>query len=736
MIRLNNVSKYYYQDGVIATGFTKVNLELHIGEFVVITGESGSGKSSLLNVISGLDTYEEGEMYINGEETSHYTEEDFVKYRKKYVTNIFQSFNLVNSYTVYQNIELALLLDGSKKKDIKKKVDELINLVNMKKFRNTKVSKLSGGQKQRVAIARALAYDTPIIVADEPTGSLDSTQSKSILELLHKISKDKLVIIVTHNKKEVEDYATRLIRMHDGKLLENKVVEKIDKDEEVKLKEVKDISLLSMIRLGIRNTFNIPIKFILIFVIFLFITMAFISSYSSIENGKYQLQTEGYNGFFANNDIKRIVINKKDRTSISNEDYAVLEKIPNVDYIVQNDLLNDLSVSLWDDEMYSFYGLAKSPNLLDNVDEGRLPNNKNEIVIGIAKDYMYFTLEEVEKNNFKLYNAMYDNILASDLKIVGLKYEDGKNYEYNIYLNQEILDDIKIQLNRTYSTTKLKVNDNYLESDIYGEYNRLVPNKLVKDGEALVYNDLNNYCKYNWCINKNINIEVENIYYQENLELKITGLYNKNNFKNLTGLKKIDNYNGNIFISYNDYNKLYNKDNYQSSIFVKDAKKVEEVNKKLTDLGYNTLMLKKSLFDDLQGIKEIFNIIKLVLTVVLLIGLFFISYFVIKLILKSRNAYFATIRTLGAKKCVSNGLLIIELLFNATLAYGVFMIFTYLINSNIIKIASIKNLLSFVTLRDYILIYLLLLFMAFLISLRYSRKVFKDSVIKVYGERV
>ena len=93
MIKLNNVSKFYYQDGVIATGFTKVNLELHIGEFVVITGESGSGKSSLLNVISGLDTYEEGEMYINGEETSHYTEEDFVNYRKKYFNNILQSFN-------------------------------------------------------------------------------------------------------------------------------------------------------------------------------------------------------------------------------------------------------------------------------------------------------------------------------------------------------------------------------------------------------------------------------------------------------------------------------------------------------------------------------------------------------------------------------------------------------------------------------------------------------------------
>lgn len=736
MIKLNNVSKFYYQDGVIATGFTKVNLELHIGEFVVITGESGSGKSSLLNVISGLDTYEEGEMYINGEETSHYTEEDFVEYRKKYVTNIFQSFNLVNSYTVYQNIELALLLDGSKKSDVKKKVDELINLVNMKKFRNTKVSKLSGGQKQRVAIARALAYDTPIIVADEPTGSLDRAQSKSILELLHKISKDKLVIIVTHNKKEVEEYATRLIRMHDGRLLENKVVEKINKDDEVKLKEVKDISLFSMIRLGIRNTFNIPIKFILIFIIFLFITLAFVNSYSSIESAKYQMQTEGYNAFFKDADIKRIVINKVDKTPITNDDYLAIENISDVDHVIVNDLLNDLDVSIWDDDMYSFYGFVKSSNYIDSVDEGRLPTNKNEIVIGIEKDYMYFTLEDILKSNFKLYNSSFDNILASDLKIVGVKYEEGNDFEYNMYLNDELLNEIKVQLNRTYSKTKIKVNDNYLDNDIYGEINRLVPNKLVKDGEALVYNDLNNYCKYNWCINKNLNIEVENIYYNERLELKITNLYNKNNFKTLTGLKGFDNHNGNIFISYNDYNKLYNKDNYQSSVIVKDSKKVEKVNKELEGMGYNTLMIKKSLFDDLQGIKEIFNIIKLVLTAILLIGLFFISYFVIKLILKSRNAYFATIRTLGAKRSVSNGLLIIELLFNATIAYSVFMILVYLINNDILKIASMKNLLSFVIIRDYILIYLLLLFMALLISLRYSRKVFKDSVIKVYGERV
>ena len=142
MLKLKNVSKYYYQNGVIAEGFSKVSLELHIGEFVVITGESGSGKSTLLNVLSGLDSYEDGEMYINGEETSHYTEEDYLEYRRKYVSNIFQNFNLVNSYSVYENIELAMLLNGCTKSECKEKVNNLIKEVGMEKCKELLLQEL------------------------------------------------------------------------------------------------------------------------------------------------------------------------------------------------------------------------------------------------------------------------------------------------------------------------------------------------------------------------------------------------------------------------------------------------------------------------------------------------------------------------------------------------------------------------------------------------------------------
>ena len=163
-------------------------------------------------------------MYVDGKETSHYMEKDWEDYRRKYIGNIYQNFNLINSYTVYQNIELVLILNGLTKKEARPKVLELIKKVNLEKFIKTKVSKLSGGQKQRVAIARALAKDVPVIIADEPTGNLDKRSAESIIRLLKELSKDKLVIIVTHNYEQIREYATRKITMHDGKILEDKKI--------------------------------------------------------------------------------------------------------------------------------------------------------------------------------------------------------------------------------------------------------------------------------------------------------------------------------------------------------------------------------------------------------------------------------------------------------------------------------------------------------------------------------
>lgn len=262
MLRLKKVSKFYYNKGIVASGINNVSLNFELGEFVVITGESGSGKSTLLNVISGLDSYEEGEMYINDLETSHYRESDFEDYRKKYVSNIFQTYNLVNSYSVYQNIELVFLINGYKSKDIKSKVLSLIEEVGLTKYKNTKVSKLSGGQKQRVAIARALAKETPIIIADEPTGNLDSKSGREIVKLLKKVSNGKLVIVVTHNLEQILHLATRVITMADGRVISDNKIREHDKcNNEIEFNDNK-MTIFNIVKLGIRNTFNIIPKFL------------------------------------------------------------------------------------------------------------------------------------------------------------------------------------------------------------------------------------------------------------------------------------------------------------------------------------------------------------------------------------------------------------------------------------------------------------------------------------------
>lgn len=215
LLTLKDVGKIYVSEGNVAVGIRGVNLSFDRGEFVAVTGKSGSGKSTLLNVISGMDTYEEGEMYIEGEVTSHYLQPEWEEYRKKYISFIFQDYNIIESFTVLENVELALM-HIEDKKERKRRALALLERVGLKDRINQKGSKLSGGQKQRTVIARALAKDSPIILADEPTGNLDSKTSEEIIELLREVSKDKLLIVVTHNFEQVERYATRHVRIFDG----------------------------------------------------------------------------------------------------------------------------------------------------------------------------------------------------------------------------------------------------------------------------------------------------------------------------------------------------------------------------------------------------------------------------------------------------------------------------------------------------------------------------------------
>ena len=215
LLTLKDIGKIYVSDTNVAVGIRGVNLEFDKGEFVAITGKSGSGKSTLLNVISGMDTYEEGELLIEGQSTSHYLQPEWEDYREKYISFIFQDYNIIDSFTVLQNVELALL-HIEDRRERRARAMELIRRVGLASHARHKGSRLSGGQKQRTVIARALAKDSPIILADEPTGNLDSVTSREIIELLHEVSRDKLLIVVTHNFDQVAEQATRHVRIFDG----------------------------------------------------------------------------------------------------------------------------------------------------------------------------------------------------------------------------------------------------------------------------------------------------------------------------------------------------------------------------------------------------------------------------------------------------------------------------------------------------------------------------------------
>lgn len=182
LLKLKNIGKIYNSNDILTIGIRNINLEFDYNEFVTIEGESGSGKSTLLNVIAANDSYEEGELYFNGEETSHYSNADWEKYRSNSIAMVFQDFNIIENLTVLENVELALLRIESKK-ERRKIAYELIKRVGLKDQMHQRGSKLSGGEKQRTVIARALAKDSPIILADEPTGNLDVKASREIAAL-------------------------------------------------------------------------------------------------------------------------------------------------------------------------------------------------------------------------------------------------------------------------------------------------------------------------------------------------------------------------------------------------------------------------------------------------------------------------------------------------------------------------------------------------------------------------
>lgn len=221
MLQLKEVVKDYQAGDEVIHALKGISINFRKNEFVSILGQSGCGKTTLLNIIGGLDQYTSGDLIINGKSTKEFKARDWDSYRNHSIGFVFQSYNLIPHQTVLSNVELALTLSGVSKTERRKRAKEVLEKVGLGDQMYKKPNQMSGGQMQRVAIARALINDPDILLADEPTGALDSETSVQIMELLKEIAGEKLVIMVTHNPDLAETYSTRIVKLLDGKIIDD-----------------------------------------------------------------------------------------------------------------------------------------------------------------------------------------------------------------------------------------------------------------------------------------------------------------------------------------------------------------------------------------------------------------------------------------------------------------------------------------------------------------------------------
>lgn len=257
MLKIKNITKQYITGDLKQVALDNISLNLRDSEFVAILGPSGSGKTTLLNIIGGLDRYDSGDLIINGISTKQYKDRDWDSYRNHTIGFVFQSYNLIMHLSILANVELALTISGVSKSERKQRAIEALKQVGLEKHIDKKPNQLSGGQMQRVAIARALVNDPDILLADEPTGALDSETSVQVMDLLKEVAKDRLVVMVTHNPELAESYASRIVQVKDGKIINDSNPYDLDEKDlpEVKYENMgkSSMSLLTALVLSFNN---------------------------------------------------------------------------------------------------------------------------------------------------------------------------------------------------------------------------------------------------------------------------------------------------------------------------------------------------------------------------------------------------------------------------------------------------------------------------------------------------
>ena len=728
MLKLENVTKYYHNNTNVTCALHKVNLEFKKGEFVVITGESGSGKTTLLNIISGLDSYEDGEMYFNNKETSYFDDSDWEKYRKDEIAFIFQNYNLIDSYTVLENVMVTYTIAGYSLKEAKEKAIEVLKLVGLESHINQKATQLSGGQKQKVAIARALAKETNIIIADEPTGNLDTENSIMVLDILKQVSKDKLVIVVSHNQNIIDPYMTRKIRLRDGEVVSDEVITKInsekneEKDSTIVNNKYKNLNFLFL------NMKSQPKKSILLL---LLITFNIIASFVCLVNLKTNIDDKKTknvsNQFFNNLDDTRLLIKRKDGSSITDEmlkclDYKYILSYDKYDYIT------DVNYYRPEDYKYRYAGgtvdtpdggtsFVDSSNIIivnknkymrstssltpDMLKGGRLPENSCEMVVYSDSLDVIGTEELVLFRNAFKWGS--DTWYTYNVKIVGVLKEDTEQTYFSDDLCKVMeLTNYPLNIRYDYSYQEKK----YSIKKGFFTFDKIVMVDWLLDDCFQFSDPCLNHLKDKVLVERYPNTT---IYYEDSSDVK------RFDFFKDAGLEISDNALGvspqffySIFYHYEHFE--------QAAVYVTDYAYVDEVLDYLDDEGYDAISCFQASVTGYNKSKVIIRVVNLAASALGILIINAITIFVAYSFLKIKKNDYIIFKMIGLSNKDSKTINRYELLVY-TLIGNILLVITTVLIGIFTNNKLILELYKYLKFYDYFII----LFITILSSLQLSK---------------
>lgn len=753
MIELKDVTKYYSSDTSVAMALRNINLEFHKGEFVVITGKSGSGKSTLLNVISGMDTYEEGEMYFNGMETSYYDKKDWEDYRRENISFIYQSYNLIDSYTALENVETVMRIENGKesRRERKKRALEILDQVGLKKRARHKAVHLSSGQKQRLGIARALAKDTDIIIADEPTGNLDVENGVAVMKMLYELSRDKLVIVVTHNFEQVQDFATRKIRLFDGEVAEDILLnpqqerkeETGQKTTEKKKTEKKHGEWFQAVGFVHKNRMAQPHRTIFLFLLMLVITSSLMIMYGYLlANMDDSVTRDTSQGAFNNTQKERLVVRKPDGSTFSDSDIEVLQKIAHVKYVSRYDFAGEISCLYKSGEDYKIeYKKSETSDrkslTVDALDysefteeaagldesriEGKLPENMYEAVITSKDSSLIGTQMDIYFKSKKWSDATW---LGGTFTITGIVKEDGNKP----YFSGEFLKSMNIN----YGDSRTELHYDITRTTTYsGEEENSYEQTMSKKGKVIFIQGeglTGNQIRLSESVLMNIRTDgvvSGDQTIRESLNKDAVLKYSDGTGEDTEYSLEIveGSHSGSASVvetSHEFLEQIYGSTEItQVSVYMNDYAYTDRVIKQINQSGYQAVSPYRISAGDYNTELVQERLTALGLSAAVLIAVFFLSIMVLYAIMKLKTKDFKILKSLGLKQSVINRMNLYELA-TAGLA-AVLVLILAGVTADRMNVRVISDIIRYYTARDYVLAMVAVLILAIITAAWFNR---------------